>query len=71
MTLRRSAGSQPVPENPLAVLVGLIFHLQGEAIFARMERRRFGYRPGLQGGIALEPEVIMQPSLRTLLDDEQ
>ncbi len=54
-----------------AVVVGMILHVHGEALFAGIERRSLGNRPGLEHTVAFEPEVVVQPAGRMLLDDEQ
>ena len=53
------------------VVVRVVLGLHGEALFARIERRALGNRPGLEDAVAFEAEVVVQVPGGMLLDDEQ
>ena len=53
------------------IVVRVILGLHGEALFARIERRAPGNRPGLENAFAFEAEVVVQLPGGVLLDDEQ
>ncbi len=53
------------------IVVRVILGLDGKALLAAIERRTLGHGPGFEDAVAFEPEVVVQPRGRMLLDDEQ
>ena len=62
-------GGNDAFERP--VVVRVVLHVHGQALFVTIEGRTLGHGPGQQHPIAFEPEVVVQPRGRVLLDDEQ
>ena len=54
-----------------SIVVGMVFHMHGEALFVTIERGPFGNRPRQEDTVAFEPEVVVQSRSGMLLDDEQ
>ena len=54
-----------------AVVVGVILHMHGQALFVAIERRPLGHRPGEEDAVAFEPEIVVKSCGGMLLDDEQ
>jgi hypothetical protein len=48
----------------------MILDFDSEAFVPRIERRPFGHRPGFEDAVKFEPEIVVQPRRRMLLDDE-
>src|SRR5207247_7009893 len=54
-----------------AVLERMILDVHGEALVGGIEAGTLGHRPALEDAFELEPEVVVQPARRVLLDDEK
>ena len=48
----------------------MVFGLDREPLLARHQARAAGDRPALHHAVELEPQVVVQPRRRVLLDDE-
>jgi hypothetical protein len=48
----------------------VIFHVDGQAFIAGIERGAFGNGPGLEDSVELDAEIVMEAPRRVLLDDE-
>src|SRR4051812_1813783 len=48
----------------------VVLDVNGQALLSRHQARAFGNRPAFHHAIELEPEVVMQPPRRMLLNDE-
>src|SRR5262245_66679560 len=53
------------------VLDRVILHLDRETLLARNQARAARHGPALHHAIELEPQVVMQPARRMLLNDER
>src|SRR5262245_26947890 len=53
------------------VLDRVVLHLDRETLLARHEARAARHGPALHHAVELEPQVVMQPARRMLLDDER
>jgi hypothetical protein len=67
--LNRPAAVLPLGNRALevAVLERVIFHFDGETLFARIERRAARHRPRFENAVQLKAEVVVQPRGRVLL----
>jgi hypothetical protein len=48
----------------------MVFHLDGEPLFARNEAGAAGHRPAFHHAVEFEPEIVMQPCGGMFLDNE-
>ena len=53
-----------------AIFERVVFDMNRQALLARIEARPFRHRPALQHPVEFEPEIVMQPARRMLLDDK-
>src|SRR6185295_7415290 len=59
-------------DDPLEmpVLEGVVLDLDGETLVARFETRPLRNRPAAEHAVELQPEIVVQPPGRVLLDEE-
>src|SRR5206468_1548661 len=55
----------------VGVLDGMVFDVDGQAPLAVADRRALGHRPAGEHAVDLEPQVVVEPPRRVLVDDEQ
>ncbi len=70
---QRSPGAVlPFGNDPLepAIFERVVFDMDRQALFGRIEARTLRHRPALQHTVELEPEIVMQPARGMLLDHE-
>ena len=60
-------------DHPLevGVLDGVVLDVDGQAAFAVAHRGALGHRPAREHAVDLEPQVVVEPPRRVLVDDEQ
>ena len=54
----------------IAVVERMIFHLDGEPLVMRIERRAADHRPGFEDAVEFKTQIIMQQRRVMFLDDE-
>src|SRR5580765_4426319 len=69
---RRAGAIVPLGNEPLevGVLDGMVFDVHGEALLVGTHRRALGHGPALQHAVDLEPQIVVEPARRVLVDDE-
>ncbi len=67
----RAAAVFALRDHPLepAVVERMVLDLDRQAFFVRVEARAFRDRPAFQNPVELQPEIVVQPPRRVLLDD--
>src|SRR5207249_9509909 len=55
----------------VGVLEGMVLDVDGQALLAVADRRALGHRPAREHAVDLEPQIVMEPPRRVLVDDEQ
>src|SRR5205823_7546797 len=53
-----------------AVFERVVLDVDGQVLLAGLERNALGHRPGGEDAVALEPEVVVQPTRVVALHDE-
>jgi hypothetical protein len=48
----------------------MVFDVHGETLLVRTYRRPLGHGPALQHAVDLEPQIVVEPPRRVLVDDE-
>ena len=68
----RAAAVLAFGDDPLEISVidGVVLDVDGEALFAGVETWPLGYRPALEHTPEFQPEIVMQPAGRMLLNHE-
>ena len=54
----------------IAIVERMIFHLDGEALVMRVERRAAGHGPGFEDAVEFKPKIVVQSRGVMLLNDE-
>src|SRR5215813_3090024 len=58
--------------GPLEVTVvqRVVFHFDSQALVGGIERGSFGYRPGFEDAVVLQPQIVVEATGRVFLDDK-
>src|SRR5262245_31012707 len=68
----RAAAIFAFRDGPLEVTVvqRVVFHFDSQALVGGIERGSFGYRPGFEDTVVLQPQIVVEATCRVFLDDK-